>query len=117
GGEVISTLVLRTRRAKTQTLKPEHLHRHERRLVMVDVTYRVTRATGEAAADVRAAEPPACRLLDACGASGGTTYSVDTPHGSLDLFGYAPARGRRKPTLRRALAMALRHGELEGFGA
>jgi hypothetical protein len=116
-GEVVSTLRLRTRRVKTQRVRSESgPPRHTERLVFAQVRYRVVRAQGLVAADFRAVEPPMCRMLDACGTSGGASYSVASSRGSFELFAVAPAHGRHVPKLRKALEMALRHGELFGFG-
>jgi hypothetical protein len=109
-------LVLRTRRTRTQKLRPDIVSSRGRRTVFVTLSYSVERASGQAAADFRAVESPTCQLLDACGARGRETYSLPTSRGSLDVYGYAPAPGRRKPKLRQAIAMALRHGTLTGLG-
>lgn len=116
-GVVVSTLVLHTRHARTVTVREQPPgHERKRRLVTVDMRYTVRSATGEAAADFRAVESPLCHMLDSCGTSGAESYAPGAPGGSLYVFASAPTKAHHAPPLRRALAMALRHGTVDGFG-
>jgi hypothetical protein len=116
-GEVVSTLRLRTRRTRTETLR-DGRPRHGRppRMLSVSISYKLKSAQGGASADFRAVDSPLCRMLDACGTSGHEGYSLTTHGGSLVVFGAARTRGRHAPKLRRAIATLLRHGYLYGFG-
>jgi hypothetical protein len=116
-GEVISTLALRTRKTTTHTGPSDSGQApHSYRAAFVEVTYAVERARADVTADFRAVESPACRLLDACGASGRDTYSFTGHGGSVTVFGLVRTHGRHPPKPRRALRVALRHGHLDGFG-
>jgi hypothetical protein len=117
-GEVVSTLALRTRRVtrrKPIAGGPGNEPR-PKRMALVDIDYDVVRALGDAHASFRGIESPLCTMLDACGTTGSESYALGASTGSFHVFGAAPLRGRHKPTVRRALEMALRHGYLFGFG-
>jgi hypothetical protein len=116
-GEVVSTLVLRTRRTTTHT-EPSNSRqaRQGHRVLFVDVEYAVERAQADVAADFRALESPACRLLDACATSGRDTYSLTGHGGSVHVFGIVRTHARHRPKLSKAIRMALGQGHLGGFG-
>ena len=87
-----------------------------RRTLTVDVRFRVRRSAGEVAADFRALNAPICQVLDACGTSGRAGYTLDGSSGSLDVYGWAPARGSHIPTLGAAIAAIARRGAVEADG-
>lgn len=111
-GEVVSDVVLRTRRVHIEHHSGHEGRGHTRRSLFVSLEYDVTRVSGGVTADFRAVESPACQALDACGTSGRDRYSIDADGPKLRAFGFAPLGHRKAPPLREALRRVARHGFL-----
>jgi hypothetical protein len=116
-GEVISTLVLTTRRVTKQNFGgggPGSHTERTRPAVFADLEFAVADAHGFVNADFHALDTPICERFDACDASGVERYSLIRGHGRLQVF--AVAYTKQRLTLEQALRRAVHGGELDGFG-
>ncbi|MEA2350407.1 MAG: hypothetical protein QOG86_1348 [Thermoleophilaceae bacterium] len=116
-GEVVSNIVLHTRRVREERFHDHPGKTHTRRALAVFLDYDVTRVAGGVTADFRAVDSPACERFDACGTSGRDRYAVDAAGPKLRAFGIAPLGHRKVPPLREAIAMVARHGFFYASGS
>jgi hypothetical protein len=116
-GEVVSTVVLHTRRTRDRRLGGGgEGTTTRRRALMVSLDYDVRSVEGSVAADFRAVASPACDAFDACGASGRDHYLVRAANRKMHVFGLASLGHRKVPKLEDAIARVTKHGFLYAFG-
>jgi hypothetical protein len=123
-GVVISTLKVdigrarRPRRARRdRSLEertvptPRRGRRSLTRYGTLTLDYRIERLSGAIATDFSGLPDSSCRMLDACGAQGTSTLSVDGPAGTVEVLSARVLKRGQRPTVRSELRR-LRRGRL-----
>ena len=90
---------------------PRHRRRSLTRYATLTLDYRIERLSGAVATDFSGLADPSCRMLDACGAQGTSTLSVDGQAGRVEVLSTRVLKRGQRPTVRSELGR-LRRGRL-----
>jgi hypothetical protein len=117
-GQVVSTLRLALHRQpppRSTQSQPAPRRTRSLRIALVELSYRVVSAHGDVTAKFSGAPLPACRTVDACGAAGTETYSLNGA-GSLNLTAVVPLQGARGRGIAAVIRSAVERRQLESNG-